>query len=305
MLDDATQARLAAPSVIGRLGKPMEIADAVAFLVSEQASFITGVGARRRRRPMPADRMSAMAKTLSVGIIGAGPGGLALGIFLRKAGFRDFTIFDREDGVGGTWRINTYPGLACDVKSHLYSYSFDLNADWSRLWSGQPEILEYFEQCARALPAGPQPEAEHRNRLGAMGCRHRSMAADDRRRRRAQLRRRGLGGRPVHPAADARSRRGGAVHRHGDALRALGPFGRPDRCAGRGARHRFDCVATASRSGQGGREGLLGAALADLDPAEAGPAVHRSREAGCSRTSRSPRRSTAPGCGCAASRTSR
>jgi glycine/D-amino acid oxidase-like deaminating enzyme len=73
-----------------------------------------------------------MAKALSVAIIGAGPGGLALGIFLKKAGFRDFTIFDREDGVGGTWRINTYPGLACDVKSHLYSYSFDLNANWSR-----------------------------------------------------------------------------------------------------------------------------------------------------------------------------
>ncbi len=91
-----------------------------------------------------------MAKTLSVGIIGAGPGGLALGIFLRKAGFDDFTIFDREDGVGGTWRVNTYPGLACDVKSHLYSYSFDLNPRWSRMWSGgQAEILEYFERCAR------------------------------------------------------------------------------------------------------------------------------------------------------------
>jgi cyclohexanone monooxygenase len=93
---------------------------------------------------MPANGLSP-----SVGIIGAGPGGLALGIFLRKAGFSDFTIFDREDGVGGTWRINTYPGLACDVKSHLYSYSFDLNADWSRMWSGQPEILAYFEQCAQ------------------------------------------------------------------------------------------------------------------------------------------------------------
>jgi cyclohexanone monooxygenase len=92
--------------------------------------------------------MKYMSKTLTVGIIGAGPGGLALGIFLKKAGFRDFRIFDREDGVGGTWRINTYPGLACDVKSHLYSYSFDLNAHWSRLWSGQPEILEYFERCA-------------------------------------------------------------------------------------------------------------------------------------------------------------
>jgi cyclohexanone monooxygenase len=90
-----------------------------------------------------------MAKTFSVGIIGAGPGGLALGILLRKAGFDRFTIFDREDGVGGTWRINTYPGLACDVKSHLYSYSFDLNPHWSRLWSDQQEILEYFERCAQ------------------------------------------------------------------------------------------------------------------------------------------------------------
>ncbi len=85
---------------------------------------------------------------LSVGIIGAGPGGLALGILLTRAGFHNFTIFDREDDVGGTWRINTYPGLACDVKSHLYSYSFDLNPDWSRLWSAQPEILAYFQRCA-------------------------------------------------------------------------------------------------------------------------------------------------------------
>jgi cyclohexanone monooxygenase len=99
--------------------------------------------------------VAAVAKKLSVGIIGAGPGGLALGIFLRKAGFDDFTIFDREDGVGGTWRINTYPGLACDVKSHLYSYSFDLNANWSRLWSSQPEILAYFERCARRYRLGP------------------------------------------------------------------------------------------------------------------------------------------------------
>ncbi|WP_068270584.1 flavin-containing monooxygenase [Aldersonia kunmingensis] len=98
--------------------------------------------------------IGAGGKTLSVGIIGAGPGGLALGIFLRKAGFRDFTIFDREDGVGGTWRINHYPGLACDVKSHLYSFSFDLNANWSRLWSGQAEILEYFERCADRYELG-------------------------------------------------------------------------------------------------------------------------------------------------------
>ncbi|RDH74785.1 NAD(P)/FAD-dependent oxidoreductase [Mycolicibacterium moriokaense] len=99
--------------------------------------------------------MRAVTNSLSVGVIGAGPGGLAMGIFLRKAGFRDFTIFDREDGVGGTWRINTYPGLACDVKSHLYSYSFDLNPNWSRLWSGQAEILDYFERCAQRYRLGP------------------------------------------------------------------------------------------------------------------------------------------------------
>jgi cyclohexanone monooxygenase len=113
---------------------------------------------------MPANQlaMSARAKSrkhsrndFSVGIIGAGPGGLALGIFLRKAGFRDFTIFDRKDGVGGTWRINTYPGLACDVKSHLYSYSFDLNSNWSRLWPAHPEILEYFEECAQRYNLEP------------------------------------------------------------------------------------------------------------------------------------------------------
>ncbi|BBZ01536.1 monooxygenase [Mycolicibacterium chitae] len=96
-----------------------------------------------------------MAKSLSVGVIGAGPGGLALGIFLKKAGFENFTIFDREDGVGGTWRTNTYPGLACDVKSHLYSFSFDLNPDWSRLWSDQPEILRYFEDSARRHQLAP------------------------------------------------------------------------------------------------------------------------------------------------------
>ncbi len=89
-----------------------------------------------------------MSRNVSVGIIGAGPGGLALGIMLARAGFHDFTIFDREDDVGGTWLINSYPGLACDVKSHLYSYSFDLNPNWSRLWSSQPEILAYFQRCA-------------------------------------------------------------------------------------------------------------------------------------------------------------
>jgi len=112
-----------------------------------------------------------MKTGLSVGIIGAGPGGIALGILLARTGFRDFIIFDREDGVGGTWRINTYPGLACDVKSHLYSYSFDLNPHWSRLWSPQPEILNYFERCVE--DQGLQPHLQ-------LGTEIRSARWDDR-----------------------------------------------------------------------------------------------------------------------------
>jgi cyclohexanone monooxygenase len=82
-----------------------------------------------------------------VAVIGAGPGGIAMGIQLAAAGY-DFTIFDRADGFGGTWRNNTYPGAACDVPSHFYSYSFALNPRWSKTFAQQPEILAYLERVA-------------------------------------------------------------------------------------------------------------------------------------------------------------
>ncbi len=81
-------------------------------------------------------------------IIGAGPGGLCLGIKLLAAGRENFVILEQADGVGGTWRHNTYPGAACDVPSHLYSFSFEPKVDWTRTYATQPEILEYFEHCA-------------------------------------------------------------------------------------------------------------------------------------------------------------
>jgi cyclohexanone monooxygenase len=84
---------------------------------------------------------------VSVAVIGAGPGGIATGIQLAAAGY-DFTIFDRADGFGGTWRNNTYPGAACDVPSHFYSYSFALNPRWSKTFAQQPEILAYLERVA-------------------------------------------------------------------------------------------------------------------------------------------------------------
>ena len=80
----------------------------------------------------------------TVAVLGAGAGGIALGVALTRAGY-DYTIYEKSDGVGGTWRDNTYPGAACDVPSHLYSYSFAPNPWWSRTYASQPEILTYLE----------------------------------------------------------------------------------------------------------------------------------------------------------------
>jgi cation diffusion facilitator CzcD-associated flavoprotein CzcO len=92
--------------------------------------------------------MSGETEPVRVLIIGAGPGGLAMGHHLQQAGIEDFVLVERLDGVGGTWRINTYPGAECDVPSHLYSFSFRLNPGWSKSYAAQPEILEYFETFA-------------------------------------------------------------------------------------------------------------------------------------------------------------
>ncbi len=83
-----------------------------------------------------------------IAIIGAGPGGLCMAIKLREAGFENFVILERSSQVGGTWNYNRYPGCACDIPSHLYSFSFDIKRDWSRPYAPQPEILEYMEGIA-------------------------------------------------------------------------------------------------------------------------------------------------------------
>ena len=100
-----------------------------------------------------------------VAIIGAGPGGLGLAIQMVKSGRRDFVLFEASDGVGGTWRTNTYPGAACDVPSHLYSYSFALKPDWSKTYASQPEILRYFEDCADRF--GIRPHLRTNTRITA------------------------------------------------------------------------------------------------------------------------------------------
>lgn len=84
-------------------------------------------------------------------IVGAGPGGLCMAAKLREAGYEDFVILERAGGVGGTWRYNSYPGAACDIPSHFYSFSFFRNPEWSLPFSRQPEILAYLERMAREL----------------------------------------------------------------------------------------------------------------------------------------------------------
>jgi cation diffusion facilitator CzcD-associated flavoprotein CzcO len=86
---------------------------------------------------------------LRFAIIGAGMSGILAAIKLHEAGHRDVTIFEKAERLGGTWRENTYPGIACDVPSHLYSYSFEPNPGWSHHYSPGDEIQAYFEGVAR------------------------------------------------------------------------------------------------------------------------------------------------------------
>jgi cation diffusion facilitator CzcD-associated flavoprotein CzcO len=78
-----------------------------------------------------------------VAIIGAGFSGIGMACALLDAGLADFTVYEKADGVGGTWWHNRYPGLTCDVPSRFYQYSFDLNPEWSRMFAAGPEIREY------------------------------------------------------------------------------------------------------------------------------------------------------------------
>src|SRR5690348_12087071 len=106
-------------------------------------------------RPVPGGALMTVAEQQAEGttqkalrtralIIGTGFSGLGMAIALQKQGV-DFLILEKANDVGGTWRDNSYPGCACDVPSHLYSFSFEPKATWSKLFSPQPEIWDYLK----------------------------------------------------------------------------------------------------------------------------------------------------------------
>jgi cation diffusion facilitator CzcD-associated flavoprotein CzcO len=92
--------------------------------------------------------MTENVQRVDVAIVGSGFAGLGAAVRLREAGREDFLILEKGDSLGGTWRDNTYPGCACDVQSHLYSFSFAPNPDWTRTFARQPEIRAYLERIA-------------------------------------------------------------------------------------------------------------------------------------------------------------
>ncbi|WP_428422596.1 flavin-containing monooxygenase [Methylibium sp.] len=117
-------------------------------------------------------------------IIGAGFAGLGMAIRLQQDGIDDFAILERADAVGGTWRDNRYPGCACDVPSHLYSYSFEPNPHWTRAYAPWHEIRDYLEHCVRKYRLSPHLRfgaALHEARWDAAAGRWQVLTTDGRR----------------------------------------------------------------------------------------------------------------------------
>ncbi|MEU8705987.1 NAD(P)/FAD-dependent oxidoreductase [Streptomyces sp. NPDC048565] len=103
----------------------------------------------------------AQHEHVRVAVIGSGFGGLGAAVRLRREGVTDFLVLERAGSVGGTWRDNSYPGCACDVPSHLYSFSFAPNPDWPRTFSGQQHIRAYLEHVADTFGLRPHLRLNH------------------------------------------------------------------------------------------------------------------------------------------------
>src|SRR6266404_1347673 len=111
--------------------------------------------AQSTKNGFSADTPSDASAVLDVLIVGAGFSGLGMAIKLLEAGTTSFLIIEKADDIGGTWYANQYPGCACDIPSHLYSFSFDRNPEWSRMYAGREEIQDYLKACVRRYGLEP------------------------------------------------------------------------------------------------------------------------------------------------------
>jgi cation diffusion facilitator CzcD-associated flavoprotein CzcO len=109
----------------------------------------------------PAASGAAETADFPIAILGTGFAGLGLAVRLKQAGMHDFVLLERASDVGGTWRDNTYPGCQCDIPSHLYSFSFAPNPNWSRLFPIQPEIWDYLRDVANRFGVMPHIRFDH------------------------------------------------------------------------------------------------------------------------------------------------
>ena len=164
-----------------------------------------------------------------VAIIGSGFAGLGTAIRLKRDGIDDFVVLERAADVGGTWRDNTYPGCACDVQSHLYSFSFAPNPDWTRRFSRQPEISG-LPAALRATSSASCPHVRFEHEVQAAQWDERARAGD------IDTTARVVHGRRARVSGDGRAERAVAPDLPGARrvrgarvpLRALGPRPRSD-----------------------------------------------------------------------------
>ena len=117
-----------------------------------------------------AQELFGAAGTPRVIVVGAGFGGIAAAVKMKRAGIHTFTIYESSLGVGGTWWDNTYPGAEVDVGSHLYSFSFKSH-DWTRTHAGQAELQKYMEETVDEFGLRPHLRLRRRGARGHVGRR--------------------------------------------------------------------------------------------------------------------------------------
>ena len=215
----------------------------------------------------------------SVAIVGGGFGGIGAAVMLQREGYDDVTVFERGDRVGGVWNFNTYPGIACDVPSHLYEFSFAPNPNWSRRYAPGAEIQAYMEDVARrhGVLDRVRLRTEVAERELRRGQRGRWTARDHGRSARGRRARHGL--RPAlgsaHPADPRPRRLRGPVVPHRPLAPRRGPRGQAGRAGGHGLQLDSGGPVDPAR----GRAARRLPALARLDAPEDGLRVRPARAA--------------------------